>query len=882
VLAGGVGIERTANGGTTWSTLAGLHADHHVAAFAPSNTNIVYACNDGGLYRSDDKSASWQKLSDGLVVTQFYDVDSWNPISTVVGGGTQDQGTTMTLGGLTWRHIQNTHDGGYFLISPTDPRTMYEEYQNTVIHKSTDGGNTWVQKTGGLSGGSPWTGVLAMHPTNHDVLYTGTTAVFRTIDGCATNWVMSSQTLAGQVASIAIARSDPNRVYAAAGRNIYRTDNGGATSPWADKTTSTLPTGRDLKDIAVDRTNADRVVIGYGGTTGTGTADHVFVTTDGGTTWNDVSGNLPDISVNAVAWDPNSANTIYVGTDVGVYRTTDLGATWEAFDNGIPNVIISDLAVDAEDQMLYAATFGRGMYKVSIAPAASEPAVDLYLRDSALDTGERFPSPSGQPNPSDLTDTVDWWESPDIKVEASPFYTPDAVFDGVEFDEEITHDDPERTEVNRFYLQVHNRGWQQTTNVSVRAFFADAHAGLPSLPNALVAPAFNLTSSAGWQPIGPAQTIPVLEPNRPLIVSWDWTVPMSAHTHSCLLAVVSSADDPITTPETNVNLLVNSEKRVCLKNLHVINSAGPRPTQSIVSIKFHNAKNAADLVDIVVKPEGMIGGTLGLLLEPVGRENGERALENVEVFRLEKDEDLGTWYTRPRSKARVDPRPILEKLDRTTLYELDPAKQSEIRGLKLGPLQTIQAAITCKGTRKVPYGEVQRFTVMQRQDGAIVGGSTYEIRLKRARALHPVSRIRVVLDKVRILNDHDNWLKGRGEISFLSCVSFNNENDRTTVRRLPAAGVFKMSDRPGQNEYPIGACLFDGYVAENDSMALEILPTEHDWLKTDDRFYLYRRAFSYPPETWVGRYSPDDDAAPDAERLADWLLWYRIESLPLA
>ena len=53
ILAGGVGAERTANGGTTWAGLGGLHADHHRAVFAPSNPNIVYTCNDGGVYRSD-------------------------------------------------------------------------------------------------------------------------------------------------------------------------------------------------------------------------------------------------------------------------------------------------------------------------------------------------------------------------------------------------------------------------------------------------------------------------------------------------------------------------------------------------------------------------------------------------------------------------------------------------------------------------------------------------------------------------------------------------------------------------------------------------------------------------------------------------------------
>jgi len=883
ILAGGVGIERTANGGTSWSALSapgGFHADHHVAVFAPSNTNIVYECNDGGVYRSADKGATWKKASHGLIVTQFYDVGSWNTISTVLGGGTQDQGTNMTTGGLTWRNILGA-DGGYCIFHPSDPRTIYAEHQNTALRKSTDGGNTWVDITSGLSGGTPWTGVMVIDNNNPNTLFVGTTRLFRTTDGCATAWVASSQLLGGTVSSIAIAPSDSNRVYTGAGGRIFRSDDGGATSPWTEKT-GTLPNTRPITDIAVDRTQPNRLVVCYGGVNPGGTPNHVFISTNGGDAWTDISGSLPNISVNAVALDPNNANTVYVGTDAGVYRTTDLGVNWEVFDNGIPNVVISDLHIDPEDNLLYAATFGRGMYKLNIAPAAVEPAVDLYLRDSVLDVGERFPSPGGQPNPNDVSDWVDWWESPDIKVDVTPFFTPDGLFDGVEFDEELPHEDPKRTDVNRFYLQVHNRGWQSTTNVRVRAFFADAHAGLPSLPNALTPPDFNLSSTVDWQPIGLAQTIALLEPNRPVIVSWDWTVPMSANTHSCLLAVVSSADDPITTTETNVNNLIATEKRVCLKNLHVINSAGPRPAPTMVTIKFHNAKDVNDLIDIVIHPIDFLEGTIGMVLEPVDFASQSEALQGVEPYRLCKGEDIGAWYEHPGTKVEVNRDEIWNKLDRSVLFEFDPAKVSELRGIKLGVKQTIQAVITSKGSHKVPYGRTQKFAVMQRQGGKIVGGSTYEIRLKRAKAFLPVSRIRVILEKVQILNDHDPWIKGAGEFHFTACVSFNSDPCRRHWVRVPQKGHYHISDWPGRNEMELNLCVFDGYVAEKDNMSISLLPIEEDWLDPDDELSLYRRHFNGPPETWVGNYAPGDEPAiSDAEKLSDWKLWYRIESVRL-
>jgi len=878
LLAGGAGeYQRSSDGGASWANLAGLHADHHRAVFAPSSTSIVYSCNDGGLYRSSNKGATFEKVSDGLVITQFYDVGAWDSIGTVVGGGTQDQGTNFSHGGLTWKKLLGA-DGGYFVVHPSNPRTMYAETQNTGIRKTTDGGGSWVVCTSGLSGSNPWTGVITLDPNNPERLFTGTQMVFRSTDGCATPWVQSSQSLSGSVTSIAVARANPNRVYAATSSGmIIRSDDAGATNPWADKTAAPLPS-RTCKDLVVSDSNADRVLAVFGGSTG-GAASHVFLSSNGGNAWTDISGDLPDGTVNAAAFDPNDANTFYVGTDVGVFRTTDDGASWEAFDNGIPNVSIADLIVDPEDQLLVAATFGRGMYKVSIAPANIEPSVDLYLRDSVLDTGERFPTPSGLPNPTDPSDTVGHWESPDIKVEVTPYYSPDALFDGVEFDEEVIHDDPHRGESNRVYLQVHNRGYQSSNNVSVRLFFADAAAGLPNLPNALVPPAFNLSSTLDWQPVGPAQTIALLEPNRPVIVSWDFNVPAGAATHSCLLGVVSSSDDPITTVETNVETLHRNEKRVGLKNLHVIDSPGPRPAARLVALNFHNAREVADLIDIVIRPDDFSEGVIGMLVPKLRLRDPDRALHGVSLVPLRDNEFVGDWYVKPGDQSQDVPRELWQQLDHSRLYEFDAEKVAELRGIEIPAKGKLQALFSVRGTHNVPYGRNQRFSVMQRQGGRIIGGSTFELRLRRAKALHPVSRIRVILEKVRVLDDHDPWIKGRGEFQFNACVGFNGDGCRRHLRRLPDCGSYKIGDWPGCNEQVIDACLFDGFVAEEDRMTLSLLPVEQDLLDPDDPLSRYRRIFNGPPETWVGRYGPADQGPGDPEALGDWQVWYRIESV---
>jgi hypothetical protein len=113
-------------------------------------------------------------------------------------------------------------------------------------------------------------------------------------------------------------------------------------------------------------------------------------------------------------------------------------------------------------------------------------------------------------------------------------------------------------------------------------------------------------------------------------------------------------------------------------------------------------------------------------------------------------------------------------------------------------------------------------------------------------------------------------------------VSFNNDPCRRHWSRVPQTGHHHISDWPGRNEKELNVCVFDGYVAEKDNMSISLLPIEEDWLDPDDELSLYRRQFNGPPETWIGNFGPGDESAnSDAEKLSDWMLWYRIESVKL-
>lgn len=846
IFWGGVDLDRTANGGTTWSTLP-VHADQHAVVFAPSNTKVVYMATDGGVWRSDDKGATVRKVSNGLVITQFYNINIWRTLSNVLGGGAQDNQTNYTTGGLTWRPVYQG-DGGWFLIDPIDPRVMYAEYQRANVAKSTDGAQTWTPKTAGIVGvaNGPFESVLTMDPNDHLRLFYGTDRVLRSTDGLATPWTQSSQVLPGAVSAITVAPSNSKRVYAGTGRyfagdgvpgKLYRSDDGGQTMPWADKT-GTLPS-RVITSIGADAGNADSVLVSIGGLSGVMSSQSVYRSVDGWDTWNDVSGDLPKVVGNAVVIDPSDvANTWYLATDTGIYRTQNGGTNWLPFDNGIPNVPVSDLVVDTASKILYAGTMGRGAFKLDITPGAMKPKVDLYVRDDDLDTGERFPSPSGLPDPLlPAPGTADFWTSPDIKVNHQPAFTPTGVFDGVDFDLALQHQDPIRGQSNRFFVQVHNRGWQTAHNVSVRAFVADSFAGGPPFPNALIPPDFDLVNTATWQPVGPAQTIPELKPNRPVIVYWDYVLSAGASTHSCCVAVISSPDDPFNNATTNLTQLITMQKRACLKNLLIVDPGSGPMGPMMTTMDFHNPDDRQALVDIIIRPSRFTRGTIGLLLPKLDFAHPGEALQGVEVVPLAYDDPVGRWYTRGNKELerKLDER--LAACDRTRLYEFDPAKPSELRGIKLGPREFLRGVFVSSLKNDVAQTSPSRFDVIQRCDGKAVGGSTFQFGYDVP--TDPLARPRRVRILCRELKWRDDADHDRRRLIF-AAVTIDDDDDRTYERLL--GGVREARRRH---------CIFDGIVMEGQTLTLSLIESDDGLNRLE---YLYRHRFDGPIASWFGKH----------------------------
>jgi hypothetical protein len=126
---------------------------------------------------------------------------------------------------------------------------------------------------------------------------------------------------------------------------------------------------RYVSHIAVDPANSTTAYATYSGFSGFAQGDtlgHVFVTLNGGTTWSDISGNLPNIPVNDVVIDPVLANTLYAGTDLGVFVSSNGGVSWSTLGTALPNVAVLSLTLDPSARLLAAATHGRNAWQIDL------------------------------------------------------------------------------------------------------------------------------------------------------------------------------------------------------------------------------------------------------------------------------------------------------------------------------------------------------------------------------------------------------------------------------------------------------------------------------------------------------------------------------------
>jgi len=135
---------------------------------------------------------------------------------------------------------------------------------------------------------------------------------------------------------------------------------------WHTVSSHVLP-NRVPTSFTLDPHHAAHVIVTYGAFSRHwipgGGVGHVFVSSNGGGTWKNISGNLPDVPVNSsVVWN----HRLVIGTDVGVFATSAAApGNWVRLGKNLPASPSVALAVAPGQSFLVVATHGRGLWKLS-------------------------------------------------------------------------------------------------------------------------------------------------------------------------------------------------------------------------------------------------------------------------------------------------------------------------------------------------------------------------------------------------------------------------------------------------------------------------------------------------------------------------------------
>lgn len=405
VYVGGINLWKSNDGGLGWdidgssgngANYSYMHVDQHALEFNP-HTDVAYAGNDGGIYKYMDNLNKWVDISDGLEISQFYNLGLCQTNPNKIIAGAQDNGTEM-LTNANWEAIMGG-DGMECAIDHFDDNILYAEYQYGGLRKSYDGGNNWDNiKPVNYEGG--WNTPYKMHEINNNLIVIGYDEVYRSATA-GSIWDSISYNVSGgqAIRNIALARSNEDYIYAGSYTKLEVTKDAGQN--WQNIKIG-LP--NNIGGIAVSKNNADRAWAVF---SNYNNIDKVYETIDAGNTWENISGvNLPALPVNCIVHQGGINDEIYIGTDIGVYYKTNTMSEWAPFNTGLPSVIVEELAIHYQEGTISAATFGRGIWK---SPLNSPP--NSTINDFQNISFSVFPNPASNyininTNTSDFNVTI--------------------------------------------------------------------------------------------------------------------------------------------------------------------------------------------------------------------------------------------------------------------------------------------------------------------------------------------------------------------------------------------------------------------------------------------------------------------------------------------
>lgn len=411
LMAGAVDVFISSDSAGSWKQLTHwfggfgfpeIHADQHEIRYFPGSSDTAIFANDGGVHYSRNVLANRPGFSSrnfNFNITQFYSGALHpNVGANYVLGGTQDNGTRkLRFPGLTAGSEATGGDGGFCFIDQNEPNIQITSFTRNNYRLSLNGGLNF----NGLQGANTGRFINpADYDNNQNILYSALN--FRSnnrilnIGGNTQTGSFSARGMRNTASHLRVSPYHPNGsvvFVGTGGGNILRYDDAHTNDPVETNLTATnLPNG-SVSCIEIGATDNQLLAIysNFG-------IPSVWYSNDGGTTWQNKEGNLPNMPIRWALFNPNDRKEVLLATELGIWSTNNILAAnpvWQARTNGMANVRIDMLQLRQSDNTVLAATHGRGMFQsdgfaqTNTAPVANFMAHDSVLCDPILGLYDR-------------------------------------------------------------------------------------------------------------------------------------------------------------------------------------------------------------------------------------------------------------------------------------------------------------------------------------------------------------------------------------------------------------------------------------------------------------------------------------------------------------
>ena len=386
----GVPLLKSTDFGKTWGSIDfdNMHGDHQALWVNPNRSGHLIAGNDGGLNISYDDGENWLKYN-STSVGQFYDinVDMKTPYN--VYGGFQDNGVWMgpsnyvaslrwhSSGSYPWKSIYGG-DGMQTEVDLRDNETVYtgSQFGNYARVNTRTGERKRITPSHKL-GERPyrwnWETPIYLSRHNQDILYMGSNKFHRSLDqgnnfetlsDDLTNGGIKGNVSYGTLTTIIESSIKYGLIYVGSDDGLIHVSKDGGFS-WKNISGS-LPEKMWVSGIYPSNFHQNRVYISLNGYRWDNFDAMIYVSDDYGTNWSKIGHNLPNEPVNVIIEDLENEKLVYVGTDHGVYASLDYGNKFYAFSSGLSNSPVHDLVVHPRERDLVVGTHGRSIYVAGI------------------------------------------------------------------------------------------------------------------------------------------------------------------------------------------------------------------------------------------------------------------------------------------------------------------------------------------------------------------------------------------------------------------------------------------------------------------------------------------------------------------------------------